>query len=206
MVHIVNVGYDSTNYYVLVADRASLLVDVGFPGTLPKLQHSLRRAGIALGSIGHLLATHYHPDHAGLAQELKQQGVRLIVLEPQLPAIPALGQYTKPAQGFQPIALHNNVVSSIADSRALLRRLGFDGEVLATPGHSDDSVSLLLDSGAAFTGDLPPPHLTLDDSGILERSWAAIRARRAHTIYPGHGPVYRLGPEPDQMGELTTSR
>lgn len=23
-----------------------------------------------LGSIGHLLATHYHPDHAGLVQEL----------------------------------------------------------------------------------------------------------------------------------------
>lgn len=199
MVHIVNVGYDSTNYYVIVAGRASLLVDVGFPGTLPKLQHNLGRAGIALASIGHLLATHYHPDHAGLAQELKQQGVRLLVLEPQLSAVPALGQSMKPAQRFQPIALHDNVVSSISGSRALLRRLGFDGEVLATPGHSDDSVSLVLDSEVGFTGDLPPPHLILDDSGTLERSWAAIRARGAHTIYPGHGPAYRLARERGQI-------
>lgn len=198
MVHIVNVGYDSTNYYVLVAGRASLLVDVGFPGTLPKLQHSLRRSGIALASIGHLLATHYHPDHAGLAQELKQQGVRLIVLEPQLPAVPVLGTYMKPAQRFAPVALHDNMVCSIAGSRALLRRLGFDGEVLATPGHSDDSVSLVLDSGVAFTGDLPPPHLILDESGIQEQSWTAIRARGVHTIYPGHGPVYRLARELDR--------
>lgn len=31
------------------------------------------------------------------------------------------------------------------------------GEILWTPGHSDDSVSLVLDSGIAFTGDLQPP-------------------------------------------------
>jgi glyoxylase-like metal-dependent hydrolase (beta-lactamase superfamily II) len=198
VVQIVNVGYDSTNYYVLIPGGAALLVDVGFPGTLPKLQHSLRRSGITLASIGHVLATHYHPDHAGLLQELKQQGVRLLVLEPQLPAVPVLGTYMKPAQRFQPIRLHDNVVSSIADSRALLRRLGFDGEVLATPGHSDDSVSLVLDSGAAFTGDLPPPHMILDDSGSQQHSWAAIRARRAHTIYPGHGSAYRLARALDQ--------
>jgi|GEM_PF-245888 len=44
MVNIVNVGYDSTNYYVIAAERGELLVDVGWPGTLPKLRHTLTRA------------------------------------------------------------------------------------------------------------------------------------------------------------------
>jgi len=44
MVNIVNVGYDSTNYYVIAAERGQLLVDVGWPGTLPKLRHMLTRA------------------------------------------------------------------------------------------------------------------------------------------------------------------
>jgi glyoxylase-like metal-dependent hydrolase (beta-lactamase superfamily II) len=56
---------DSANYCVLDGGHARLLVDAGMPGTLPKLLANLRRSGIALASISHLLATHYHPDHAG---------------------------------------------------------------------------------------------------------------------------------------------
>ena len=71
-------------------------------------------------------------------------------------------------------------------------RLGLDGEVFATPGHSDDSVTLILDDGLAFTGDLPPPYMVPDESGMTERSWEAIRACGVHTVYPGHGPSFRL--------------
>ncbi len=67
LVNIVNVGYDSTNYYVLAHISPALLIDVGFPQTLPKLQHTSKRAGIDLPRIPFLLCTHYHPDHAGLA-------------------------------------------------------------------------------------------------------------------------------------------
>jgi glyoxylase-like metal-dependent hydrolase (beta-lactamase superfamily II) len=189
---IVNVGYASTNYYAITAARSYLLVDVGFPGTLPKLRHTLERAGITLGAVEHLLATHYHPDHAGLAPELQREGVRLLVLEPQLPFVPRLGQYMKPEHRFQPIALADCLLSSLAESRSFLRRLGLDGELIATPGHSDDSVTLILDDGQAFTGDLPPPFMAPDESGAVEWSWEAIRACGVHTVYPGHGPSFRL--------------
>jgi hypothetical protein len=33
--------------------------------------------------------------------------------------------------------------------------LGMESEIVPTPEHSDDSVSLILDEGMAFTGDLP---------------------------------------------------
>ena len=76
--NILNVGYDSTNYYILADSKPRLLIDIGFPGTLPKLQNQLKRVDIKLTDIKHLLATHYHPDHAGLAQELKNLGLKLI--------------------------------------------------------------------------------------------------------------------------------
>src|SRR5690606_30157046 len=98
--NIVNVGYDSTNYYVLADSQPRLLVDVGFPGTLPKLAHQCSRMGVNLSRIKHHLLTHYHPDHAGLAQELKNKGIKLIVVGEQVSAIPALKIHMKPGQNY----------------------------------------------------------------------------------------------------------
>lgn len=191
VLNIVNVGYDATNYYLIETGRARLLVDVGFPGTLPKLRHALKRAGSALSALGYLLVTHYHVDHAGLAEELKGEGVRLIVVEHQLPAIPLLKRQMKPAYGYREITLDDAVTVAVAESRSFLRGIGIEGEIVATPGHSDDSISLVLDTGAAFTGDLPPPNLD-ETSQELQQSWAALRARSVRVVYPGHGPVIPL--------------
>src|SRR5260370_1294944 len=77
-------------------------------------------------------------------------------------ALPLLQPALKPAVRFVDITLHDNVTASFAESRALLARLGIGGEIVPTPGHSDDSVSLVLDDGSAFTGDLTPPGLALE--------------------------------------------
>jgi endoribonuclease LACTB2 len=166
-----------------------LLIDVGFPGTLPKLRHTLKRTGMALTDITYLLATHYHPDHAGLVQEVKQQGIKLIVLENQITAIPALKQHMKPSQQYIDITLHDNTNIHTAESRAFLRRIGIDGEIIATPGHSDDSITLILDTGIAFTGDLPPAYMAYDSTKATQRSWEAIRSHQVTAIYPGHGSI-----------------
>lgn len=193
MLNIVNVGYASTNYYVLESASAKLLVDVGFPGTLPTLRHALKRTGMALSDISYLLATHYHPDHAGLAQEVKQQGIKLIVLENQIAAIPALKQHMKPSQQYVDIALNDNINLHTNESRAFLHRIGIDGEIIATPGHSDDSVTLILDTGIAFTGDLPPAYLPADPTNAIQRSWESIYSQHVTAVYPGHGPIRRIG-------------
>ena len=187
---IVNIGYDSTNYYVFGAGSRRLLVDVGFPGTLPKLVATLKRKGITLQEIGYLLVTHYHPDHAGLAQELKARGLRLIVLEQQRAAIPLLKRHMKPANRYVEITLHDNLELTLPESRAFLQRIGIAGEVVWTPGHSDDSVSLVLDEGLAFTGDLPPPGFVDEAaSAAVQQSWDALRRLHVHTVCPGHAPA-----------------
>ena len=187
---IVNVGYLSTNYWVVSAGRSRLLVDLGYPGTMGTMRANLKRMDIPLKEICYALATHYHIDHAGLAQELKLAGVPLLVLDVQVRAIPLMKQFTKPRDHYVDITLDDNVTISFTESRTLLERIGIPGEILHTPGHSDDSVSLLLDDGSAFTGDLTPPGLSIEEAAsVVASSWQLLQERGARRVYPAHGPV-----------------
>lgn len=187
--NIVNVGYGSTNYYVIGSGSNRLLVDVGWPGTSGKLLANFKRKGIALAEVRYLLATHYHPDHAGLVQELKNMGMRLMVIEGQREAIPKLKQWMKPEMGYLDIDLRDNTDVTLAGSRAFLARAGIPGEIVSTPGHSDDSVTLVLDSGDAFTGDLQGESRADErDLATVHASWGKLRAMNVRMIHPGHGP------------------
>lgn len=194
---IVNVGYRSTNYWVVSAGRSRLLVDLGWPGRVGDLLANLRRMGIPPEEVRYGLATHYHIDHAGAAQDLKSRGIPLLVAEEQVHAIPLMRRHVKPADRYTEITLHDNVVVSCADSRAVLARIGIAGEVVHTPGHSDDSVTLVLDIGAAFTGDLTREAMVgEEDPVVVARSWQRLRDRGVTTIFAGHGAPYYLAPAP----------
>ena len=193
-VTVANVGYRSTNYWVVSAGTSRLLFDLGWPGTIGQMAASLRRMGVPLDEIQYGLASHYHIDHAGLAQELKQAGVPLLVLDVQVSAIPVMKTWTKPRDKYVDITTHDNVIISFPESRTLLERIGIPGEIVHTPGHSDDSVSLLLDDGSVFTGDLThPAHIWENDAAVVSASWRLLRERGATRVYPAHGPVRPIG-------------
>jgi glyoxylase-like metal-dependent hydrolase (beta-lactamase superfamily II) len=157
------------------------------------LQAQLRQMDIPLREIKYALATHYHIDHAGLAQELKLAGVSLLVMETQMAAIPLMNRFTKPQDHYVEISLDGNVIISFSESRSLLVQIDIPGEILSTPGHSDDSVSLLLDDGSVFTGDLTPSEHAWGKGGeVVKASWQLLRERGARTIYPAHGPVREI--------------
>jgi glyoxylase-like metal-dependent hydrolase (beta-lactamase superfamily II) len=190
---IVNVGYGSTNYWVISAGTSRLLFDLGWPGTMGTLRANLHRMDVPIEEIRYALASHYHIDHAGLAQELKLSGIPLLVLEEQVSAIPLMKQWTKPNDNYVNITTHDNVVISFLESRDILTGMGIAGEIVHTPGHSGDSVSLLLDDGSVFTGDLTHPSLATETQmDLVLASWATLRERGAKIVYPGHGPVQSI--------------
>ena len=172
----------------------------GFAGTialtttLAGASHlGLTRMDIPLREITHGLATHYHMDHAGSAQDLKNRGMRLIVTPEQEAFIAPMKAYMKEVDAYTDIALHDNVRVSCTDSRAFLKSLGFAGEIVHTPGHSDDSVSLVLDTGACFTGDLTHPMFATEEmAGRVANSWQLLRSLGATAVHAGHGPVRQL--------------
>lgn len=185
--NIVNVGYASTNYYAIELNNGKLLVDCGWPGTLPQFKKVLQRKGMTLAEFKFLLVTHFHPDHAGLVQELKNQGIKFILPETQVEFIPSFGDYFKgKSLPYVEITQNDNLILSLADSRTFLSGLGLSGEILHTPGHSDDSVTLILDEGFAFTGDLHPAFMVTEDD-TTRASWDKIYRHKITRIFPGHG-------------------
>jgi ribonuclease/clavin/mitogillin len=187
---IVNVGYRSTNFWVVSAGASRMMFDLGWPGTMGAMMANLRRMNIPLAQIRCGAASHYHIDHAGLAQELKLAGMRLLVFETQLAAIPPMKAFTKPQDHYLEITTDDLAPVAFAESRSILAQIGIAGEILSTPGHSADSVSLLLDDGSVFTGDLPPEELPeAGVPGLVAASWRTLRERGARRVYPAHGPV-----------------
>jgi endoribonuclease LACTB2 len=69
---IVNTGYRSTNYWVISAGTSRMLIDIGWSGSLGTKKANLKKMDIPLAEIRFALATHYHIDHAGLAEEMKR--------------------------------------------------------------------------------------------------------------------------------------
>jgi glyoxylase-like metal-dependent hydrolase (beta-lactamase superfamily II) len=64
---------------------------------------------------------------------------------------------------------------------------------VATPGHSDDSVSLVLDSGECFTGDLTMEMMVgEEDPQVVRASWDRLRALGATRVHGGHGPIHPI--------------
>ncbi len=155
------------------------------------MKANLKRMGIPLSELRYALATHYHIDHAGLAEELKREGVTLLVVDLQEAAIPLMKRWTKPADQYVDITDHGNLVITCAQSRPLLAQMGIGGEIVHTPGHTDHCVSLLLDDGSVFTGDLPLPGYAFDDPVVIA-SWQCLQAKGAHLVYPAHGPIRQL--------------
>lgn len=185
---IVNVGYRSTNYWVISAGTSRILVDIGWPGTIGTMKANLKRMGVPLSELRYAVATHYHIDHAGVAEDLKREGVPLLVLEVQVPAIPVMKTWTKPGDRYTEITPEGNVTITFDASRGLLEGIGVSGEILPTPGHSEHCISLLLDDGAVFTGDLQPEAYSWENPTALA-SWQLLREKGATVVYPAHGPV-----------------
>ncbi len=165
---ILNVGYRSVNCYLLMTDKPRMLIDVGWPGGMPELKRSMALHGRPVKEVSHVLMTHYHIDHAGIAQELKDKGAKLIVMENQKSHLDDLKKYLHPPEVFHEIRKDGNIHLRFEESRAFLEGMGILGEIIPTLGHSPDHVTLVLDEGIAFTGDLPPENAAEEGNGCLQ--------------------------------------
>lgn len=83
-------------------------------------------------------------------------------------------------------------------SRNFLRKCGIDGEILSTPGHSECSVSYILDNGEAFVGDLyPMEQVALYDNPVLTESWRKLKQANIKIIHFAHYPDEKIADYPE---------
>ncbi len=186
MTEIKELKYGNTRCYCI---NNKVLVDTDWAGTLPAFFKCTKENNIELKEIEYLIVTHFHPDHMGIAQEIADLGMQLIVFEEQKDFIHCSDNIFAKNRSipFKPIDDKKVYYLSCADSRELFSRMGIEGEVIHTVGHSEDSVSIILDNGIAIVGDLYPFHtISAYNDKRLEDSWKSILSHNIKEIHYGH--------------------
>ncbi|WP_300679940.1 MBL fold metallo-hydrolase [Nocardioides sp.] len=165
---------DGTNTWVLRSGERSVVVDPG-----PSLMTHLDAVRSVAGDVAEVLLTHHHLDHSESAREFGEMvGAPVRALDPSL----SLG-----AEG-----LRAGEVISVGSSLEI--------EVVATPGHTSDSLSFWVPSASAvLTGDTVLGRGTTvvahPDGSLgayldsLDRLRALAEEREVSWIWPGHGPA-----------------
>lgn len=221
--HSVNLGI--TTCYMLNARDGYLLIDTGYEKDYPKFRRALAKLGIGVGEIHWLLLTHHHDDHAGFAARLVEEtGCRLIVhtdavkplargesletMEPLNGCIRAVfGLFSIFHGGFRypplPVGAGDGRTVIIEADREIPDETGIGGRIITTPGHSGDSIAVILDGGEAFVGDAAMNFLNfcriryrpiyVEDRQAVFRSWEKILDNGARMIYPAHGRPFPSG-------------
>lgn len=198
----------------LVHDKSTLLVDCGCPGDWDFLKSQLAVLGTPLKKISAVVLTHVHFDHCGCAAFLKAEGVPVIASEKAVApllrgdqegkslvsaaeSLPWVGTFlrSKSLVKFPPTQIDYLVADSLD-----LSEFGVEGEVIATPGHTSASVSVMLANRSALIGDLlmggvlglPPawkPNfhpVSSDNASVLQQIIAMRESGFVH-FHVGHG-------------------
>jgi len=199
----------------LVTGKKTIIVDTSNPGNGEKLLKALQENGIEPEDVAMIFITHGHIDHYGsLFELLKVMDVpvaihyaddiylRRGIQGPLYPVnfiaalIKVVGKRLKIKKRFTPRQ------QLVFEDELDLSEYGIEGKLVATPGHTQGSASLVLADGRAVSGDLvvrrylrwgpagPPPFL--HDVGQFHHSLQLLREGGVHTLYPGHGAPISL--------------
>jgi glyoxylase-like metal-dependent hydrolase (beta-lactamase superfamily II) len=218
---IIPVKLKITNCYLIRGsingETTYVMVDAGPPGTAGIFTSAIEKLSVDPGEIKLIFITHGHWDHWGSLKEIMEiTGARAAInhrespwLEEKRVRVPggqgiwgkflfAFAPLLKPLikKGLQPVRAD----MALEDDGHSLESYGITGRILHTPGHTGGSMSLLLDSGDAFVGDLamsgfprisgPGPFVLGNDITAMKRSWQLLLDAGAVKIYPSHGKPF----------------
>lgn len=156
-----------------------------------------------------IILTHAHFDHYGSIKELKDiTGAKIAVHKndsqyliqgksAEVTPVSAIGRFVmliaknrsqKKKQGVRPDILIEDEMD--------LNRFGVKGKVISTPGHTEGSVSILLDSGKCIVGDTIGSTFGrlnygafCNDINMLKESIIKIKDSNAKEIYLSHDGI-----------------
>ncbi len=187
---VTKLKYGNTNTFFIRGTVGNLLIDTDYAGTLSAFYRAIKEHDIKVRDIDYVLATHYHPDHIGLVSELEKQGVKLLLLNTQQPYTHFSDEIFSRDKhlNYEPITTEKATVISSEESRNFLKSIGINGEIAVTTSHSKDSISLILDSGECFVGDLEPIEYIggYEQNEELKRDWEIIMGYEPKVIYYAH--------------------
>ena len=214
---IINLGTRIVNNYLISSEAGWILIDTGYARGFPRFLNMLEKNQIRPKDIRFVFLTHAHDDHAGFLNEVLAATDAEVILHPK--AIAGLKRGQNSFEGgcssrlawlfCQALALFGhgdhrypaikdeylNRLITIDSER--FKALHFPYEVLETPGHTADHISLLagdkLFCGDAAMNGFPSRRRTtiwIENPEQYKRSWERILRVRPIKLYPAHGKSF----------------
>jgi glyoxylase-like metal-dependent hydrolase (beta-lactamase superfamily II) len=199
----------------LIQDKEIIMIDGGAPGKIKAFIKGIGKLSIKPEQIKLVVITHGHWDHIASVKGIKEKtGAKIAIhkkekewLEKGLkflpPGVNLWGRFLDKAVTMcLPLidvpAAQSDIV--IGNKGLPLVEYGISGRIIHTPGHSSGSVSVLLDTGDVFVGDMamnkfpltlrPGFPIFAEDFNKLKKSWRMLLDQGAKTIYPSHGKPF----------------
>lgn len=208
--------FDINRCYIIESE-GTIMIDGGPPNKKVEFIKQLNNLKIDPQSIQLIVLTHGDFDHIGSACDFKEiTGAKLAIHENDrinlekgtmnwAPGITVWGKVSRFI--FKPILAGKTIPNTkpdiiLTDEDFDLKKFGIEGRIVFTPGHSQGSVSVVLDSGETFAGCMAQngwpfttrPRFPIYASDIeqLKESWKKVKQKGAKTIYPGHGNPFLI--------------
>ena len=205
---------------LLLDDRQMILVDCGYIGALPVVEHELQKLGVSLGQLTGLVITHHDHDHMGAAAALRRANPAITVYA-SVQETPYITATEKPLRLLQAEALQKSLPpeqqafgQAFCDMLRTVEPVTVDVEVtdgmhrdwcggctlIQTPGHTPGHLSLYLEhesvviTGDAFALENGKPVIA-NPQFTLNRELAEVSMEKllnlhANTYFCYHGGVY----------------
>jgi hydroxyacylglutathione hydrolase len=195
------------NAFILSNGKTNLLIDCGSRHFRRQLIWGLAKLGI--NHIDALILTHSHHDHAGNSHYIQNRFHTKVIIHERESEFLRTG-YSPIPDGTNPLTrfLVRKIVPGFISRFSYLpckanktfaehfslQEYGFNAYILATPGHSVGSSSIVIDDEIVLAGDtifgmfpgliLPP---FADDALKMINSWKLLLETRASLFIPSHG-------------------
>lgn len=218
---MVNAGNRIVNNWIYPIDQGYVLIDTGYENGFERLKKKLKKWNIDFRQIRYIFLTHAHDDHAGYLNEILSEcpDTQVVMSSKALEGL-CRGQNSfhggctgRLALGFCSLMKlagkgkhlfpklrqeYQSRCIQVSEQNRAQVELFLQGRIIDTPGHTSDSISLLLGDGALFCGDaamngLPSLHritIWAEEKTAFLKSWETIIALRPKMIYPGHGKPF----------------
>ena len=198
-----------SNCYLVSNGKHNILIDTGIGSAFKKLYQNIESLKLSNKKISFLILTHTHFDHCQNAKRIKEfENCRVIISEKEKESVEK--GYTTLPNGTVPLTKLIAALGKKIGERKFgyekffpdilvqesidLIKYGLDIKVVATPGHSQGSISVIIDNEIALVGDtlfgiyinsVFPSYA--EDPIEMIMSWGKLLDTSCRIFLPGHG-------------------